>query len=503
MTGPNRSRRQSDALERLYLYWIVSTVLLALLVLVPVLLLNGQMRRQERRLEARIVALEARLDPGSGSVSSRPSSTTRAVSGPSASKRVPSTQPTTPTRTSGEVDESRSTVGRALMQDLRAALQETEFEPLALVQPELAERALQQVRSAGPDNLKLDAQTWVLLAIAALELEQEFAADDYARRAAADGAALTAYYRAFARRMVAAGRTVEAEPYIQRLLEQDGLRAEATLLDARRLIDQHDAAAADELIETLDLGTLLLSDRLRLGKLMVRLERWDWLEALLGTVPAGPGTLAPARDFLQAVLYVAKGQTTEGSAILDLLGADADRLSAALGFPDRYDRTLWQGVAKVSERQFEAARTLLDSAARLDSARPYARYWLGVIEMQRGKPEEAGRELTRALAAMADYAPAWELLSTITYAQDNYAEALAHAQRAVDGNARRPSAHFLVALAAAQLDEIDLARRTLREAIALDPSYYDTARDAEVLVERLAPEVWAELEQWIRHQNIE
>ncbi|MBU0616840.1 MAG: tetratricopeptide repeat protein, partial [Planctomycetes bacterium] len=268
------------------------------------------------------------------------------------------------------------------------------------------------------------------------------------------------------------GRLIEAYVFANRLYGNAPDDPRASLLLGEVSCVQHDFAAADLAIEALNGGDgLSPPDKLRLGRLLVELEHWGRLEALLSTLDQAQQADPAQLNFLRAVLAVQRDRLPEALAILDNLLADHS---------GDYDFQTWRGVALLTARQFQAARETL-ALTDTHPDRPQAWYWRGVLEVRAGSPDEAVLFFEHALAASQRYAPAWEALGTIALNRGDLPSAMQNLENAVAANPRRASAHFLIAIIHAKTLRPTATADALRTALGLDPTLLEQARETEVI----------------------
>lgn len=336
------------------------------------------------------------------------------------------------------------------------------------------------------------------------------AAEAFARRAAAAGDRLVAYTEASARALLARGQWRGALLFAEHLVEQTDGSATSQVLLAAALLAGDQPGTADEALDLLtNVGKLHPRDKLLLARLLMTLERWQRLGAVLGTLKVVPDDVVAEYNFLQAALLARSGQTVEALAILEYLAGqlpepgqrpstapqDASPAPAwAAPGPDRYEIEVWRGVTLVFADQTEAARQVLEQAAGLDPGRPDAHYQLGLLEARAGQYERAGFYLKNALACSARMAPAWETLAVLDIGTNDVHTALEHLAKAIEINPRRASAHFLVAIAQAKLSQHEPTAAALEAAFRLDKeTYLPKAKQVDVLMRLFTPQELDEL----------
>lgn len=495
MAAPDGPRPPRDATERLFVLWFVSTLCLVLLAAVLTVLGGGRLHGQAQAIQAlaeRVEALErartaeeAPRTPVSRPQDTAPAGGSRrrdaeppAGSGPAtrpASRSSAVSQPSAPAH------DIRSDEGLAAM--LERVLRSAEPGPYALAERAAAARLL------GEALQHLETASWggaTLARLAALArlLDEEAQAEALAARAVALGTQPLEYLEIAARALLARGRIAEARVAAQRFVQAGGgATAQLLLAEAWLTPPAPNAMAAGELLAAItDVRPLAAADRLRLGRLAVRVERWELVSAVIASSQSVPPELAGERDLLRAVLLVREGRLVEALGILDYL---ADQRA------EDYDVLTWRGAALVKARSYEEARKALAHAERYPQ-RPEAWYWRAMIELRSGHADAAARLLEAALTASPQYAPAWEALASLALERRDLATAVQNLTLAIQANPRRSTARLLLAIAHAKASRRDEAGQALREALHLDPALLETARQAEVIARLFEPE---ELEQ--------
>jgi tetratricopeptide (TPR) repeat protein len=508
------SRPAQDAVERLYVYWLISTGLLILAVLIVAIMTRGTLQRQNAvvselaeqvtALQQEVRNLQASVDTRSaGEVSPLQASPaplgtevpgSSAVPTPEGTAR-PGTRETGPPATPDTPVPSDSA--------LRAQLDElVGDEPVTLADVTDPEAARQLVDSAlqSAGRARWSGRTWSRLAILARLLAQDVLAADFAKRAEATGEALTGYVEVSVRALLARGRAREALPLAETLVEKSPSSPTARVLAAAAFLGADDPASADEVLETLPVPVVAnIYDKLLLARTLLTLEHWSRLEAVLSTVRQVPGPLAAERSFLLAAVLAHTGRTVEALAILDGLAADGQATPETTGTaqpgapiwpwprPGRYEIEVWRGATLLLAQQPEAARQALQHAAALDPGRPEAQYYLGLLEARAGRPDVANMYLKNALASAPRMVPAWEALASLEINEGEINLALQHLSQAVSINFRRAPAHFLMAIAHAKVSQKGPAAEALQITFHLDGDYLAKAKQTEVLLNLFTP----------------
>ncbi len=512
-SGPDR--RAPDAVERLYVYWLVSTVLLALVAIVAVLFTRGALRQQAREvadLEQRLAALEAAPSPAERTAPPPPLVQPAPATAPApADVRTPGapTPPPTPATKATAVPPVTTAPAipvppeAEIAANLNRVLNSTE-EPPQVTDPAAAGRlvaeALNQIGRA-----QWSGATWARLAVVARLIGHNSAAEAFAKRAAEAGDPLVAYTEVSLRVALAQAAPQQAFPLAERFLQLTRGAPLSRVLLAAAMLASDEPANADEVLETVsDASALSPPDRLLLARLLMALEHWDRMAAVLAEAGRVPPELTAEHNFLQAVSLAQAGRTVEALAIFEYLaghlppeetgdraatrpagGEPRIRLTAAA--PDRYEIEVWRGVTLGLAKQTEAARQVLEAAAQLDSVRPDASYYLGILEAQAGRPSVATSYLLNALASAARMAPAWEALAALELNAGHVEKSLEYVNKALEINERRASANFLAAIAYAKLGEREPAATALRAAVRLEPRLLEEAKQTEVLLRLFDP----------------
>lgn len=506
---PAPRKRPSDAIERLYVYWIISTVLLLFAVIVSTVYTRGALYGQAEQFNQALRERDARLADLEIVVAQLESNPTAMPAGPTAAA---------PGQPSSRVRAEESGAGSDPAAPAGATPPPVETpSPFAAIPPEseiqtgldrvlgagtIAPYAVQDV-SAARDLLALafrhasradwSGATWSRLAVLARLMSQGVASDAFARRADQANDPLITYADVSTRALLAAGRAQDALIYAEHFAECTNSSPVALVLLARTCLALGDAATADGLLAAIDSEAGLASyDRLALARACLELQRWDRLAEVMATVPAVPSELDAERNFLQAVVLIQRDeQLAEALGILNYL-ADRDQSPRTPAtndepplmvppVPDDYEIGTWRGVALMRGNQVESARRVLDDAARQRADRPDAYYWRAMLEIRQGRTDTACDYLQNALATSARFAPAWEALGQIALNAGDLGSALDNLEKAIEANERRASAHFLVAVTYAKASQSEPAAEALKAAFLLDPGYVETARQTEVL----------------------
>jgi tetratricopeptide (TPR) repeat protein len=523
--APGRGRPAPDAVERLYVYWLVSTVLLALVVVIAALLVRGSLRQQAQavqELEQRLAALEkAPRTESPSALEPRGRTPSTPVEPPPAEVRPPEAtpRPVEPTTkpASAERPATAPVVSVPAEAEIAAKLARVMGEApttMADVADRVQAAALVTEALTHIGRAEWSGATWARLAVLARLVGQNSAAEAFAKRAAAAGDPLLAYTEVALRTALARGWPQEALPLAERFLETTRGAPLSRVLLAAALLASDEPALADEALDTVgNTAPLGQRDRLLLARLLMALERWERMGAVLAESGGVPEELAAEHNFLQAVVLAQSGRTVEALAIFEYLAsrlppetkagtaatsAPGSGPSAGAATPggmtaserpysDRYEIEVWRGVTLWYAKQLEAARQALEAAARLDPGRPDAHYYLGRLEAAAGRPSVAVEHLKNALASAARMAPAWEALAALEINAGQVDAALQHLTKALEINSRRASAHFLTAIAHAKAGQREPAATALRAALRLEPRLLEEAKQTEVLLRMFAP----------------
>jgi tetratricopeptide (TPR) repeat protein len=510
---------RSAGAERLYVYWLATTMVL-LLACFAILAYTAGARRdylaraQElQKLQGRVAQLETELRAARSAATHPtpppPDSPAPRFVPPDSGNQRPAdhstlTPPTPAPRAATEPNAAPSPLTEAAVQrTLTRLLGENPVTPADVADSNagvaLVDQAVEQ-----PAPADWSGRTWQQLAMLARLVNRDAGAEMLARRAEAKGEWLTPYAELAARGLLIRGRPQDARAVLERWarpLPSGGIPATARVLMAAALLGTSGPAAADielsQLDSTHDLGPYEL---LRLGRLWLALERWPRLETLLAAVPPLPDDLATEYGFLQAASLARSGKGVEALAILDYLAAHPPTPPepglALLAWPpigpDRYELAVWRGLALTYAQKPEPAREILQDAAQLDPARPDAYYYRGMLEIRQARLNEARAYLESAVANAPQYAPAWEALAYLDFGAGKLERALKYLASAVESNPRRAPTHFLLAIVQASAGRRPEATTALQTALRLDPSYLIEAQRADIFQRMFTP---AELEQ--------
>lgn len=484
--------------DRLYVLWLMSSLLLVLLVVIVTLLGSGQLRRHAQRISEQteaieqlrtdvsrvreeLAALEAAVTRAAGaSREEAPAVDERGEAEPPVEERQPERQPR-PAPPVVLADE------RAINTLLQSGLRPGEDGPdsLAELPYELADRgaAEEALRKALEEagQASWGGETWSRLAVAARLLDRGESAEMFAGKAVAAGAFPQAYYELSARQLLAAGEAAEAVVFAKRLATGRPGHPEAVVLLAEAYCAHRDLANAVAAVEELDeVPSLSLSAKLRLGRVFVALESWDRLDRLVASLGRVPEPALPVVNYLRAVVAAQRGRPAVALAILDELLAESGTRGRGQLMPDDYDLRTWRGVALVYAGQFAAAREAL-SHSQEHPERPEAWYWCGILEVRAGNTEEAVAFFQHALAASQRFAPAWEALGAMALNAGELPMARQDLENALNADPRRASGHFLLAVVHAKMSQPRETAAALQAAFHRDPSLLESARETEVI----------------------
>jgi tetratricopeptide (TPR) repeat protein len=243
------------------------------------------------------------------------------------------------------------------------------------------------------------------------------------------------------------------------------------MLAAARIAAGQTAAARAGLTSLPRLDRLNSDDRLLLADVLLRLERWADLQAVLADWRAPTPTARQTVNRFRALESIHREQFAVGLAILDELLQSA---------PDDYELRLWRAICLAKAGQRDAARQALAHES-LAVDRPEVWYWRGMVELASGNTQAAEQAYQRAVAADRGYAPAWEALGSLSLNADRVDEAIRLLSVAIDVGRERPSAYFLLAIAHARASDRLATLAALQTALTLDPTLLDTALATEMI----------------------
>ncbi|GMU83215.1 MAG: hypothetical protein AMXMBFR47_30860 [Planctomycetota bacterium] len=486
-------RPSSSPLERLFVAWLLSTLLIIALLAVLTLLGIGQLRRHADALNRQ----QAQLDELTRRIESLAAVPPPALTPPRA------TQPATESSAefAREPQTSRPAAPPPLDDDEIAA----EFDAIVggaaarsgsiFLRPRRPDRAaalLTRAESQTAADASLSAAS-----LARLRLLAQLTGDD--QRAAAFGrAAAEAPDPAAVDDEIAARLAFESgaltEAFAHAILWVD---ASPTPPTAALLILAICAAAQDDLDAAADaIDSVSPSARLdaaslaAIGDTCIAIEAWKPLERWIAAAEPAVRTSPPAQQRL-ATLLVHTGRHTDAlaviAALLDERPADVDLL-------------ILQAAALTEARQFEAAKAAL-ARITVVPVPPAAAYWRGVIEMRTGSPAEARKWFAAAVGAGRQSAAALEGLAQLDLAAADAAgsgdaaaarRALSSAEKnlaaATRANPRRSSAHFLLAIVHAKSSRAAETRAALRTAVQLDAALAEQAKKVPVIARLIPPD---------------
>lgn len=448
------------------------------------LMLGGRMQR----LSQRIADLEGRgegVAPSSAEPDRAPraaSDAPRAASGARAPEwpelSAPVTPPPDATATSAPVSVAPGEPSGVTFRALSRLVAPDAAGRYALVDRSAARDMLGALRSRQPAD-DLDVDTLNSAALAALLLDALDAAGALERAALRRGLVLTGYYKELGWRLLDVGQTDQARAVAARLVAFAPAQAPALLLQAavKRAESPPDIRGVEDLCASIGLEPLAPWELVRLAHLLVDLQEWQRLGALLTLLSDAAPDLHDAREFLTAV-YELHSDLPQSAAMR------LDRLLERHG--DHPAWLTWRGAAALKAGDLPHADALLARVAP-DSDLPQAHCWRGLAAWSSGDLEAAKAHLQRATAAGAWFVPAWEALAALSLDQGDATEAVAALTRAVALRPRRAESHLMLAIAHAKTGDAQASAAALRAALSLRPELLSRARQAEVLNQLFAP----------------
>jgi tetratricopeptide (TPR) repeat protein len=494
--SPRPPMRRSGV-ERLFVAWMVTAIALLLMITLATAYLRGVLRRQDRALEAltqRVTDLEQTLGRLHAGTAPLPSSPGRpgAVSSPApdaGGEPAPASPPPAPTRpTSGGRSAVPAPGEAVLAKRLDAVMARDATHPADVHDRQAAQALLDEVAPLA-GRVAWSGPTWTRLAVLACLLDRDELAELFYRHARQAGDPATEYIEVLVRALLARGRHTETLP-LAGLLQDPNLATPATnvLLGAVLLANGQPGAADEALAQIRDLSALDTRDRLLLGRLLMKLERWEPLVLVLTDLGEVPTELADERDFLTAVLMARQKRLAEALAVLDYLAAHTSMRPTPIANvwptpqPSPYEIDVWRGYTLLQAGKLDAAATILNRAIQMDATRGDAYYVLGLLELRLPRRGQARPRLEEAVRRDPTLVAAWEALANHALDEGDTETALGALERALAVNPRRASSHFMLAIVRARLSQRDAAAQALRAAFALDDRYLGEASRAEVLL---------------------
>lgn len=471
------ARRRRDGLDRLYVYWLISTLLLAGLAAAPALLMRGALWAQSRHIDElrrRIEDIGAAREFGSDAPASAP--VARDGSHPSPAE--------------SESEGLPETVSDDAMTDLlRRALGE-EAAPSQVLDPGAADEAISIAERFAPVAGWAD-ETWIRLAMLARLSDLDGAAAEWLARSRRGSGLETDYWLLSARVKLVQGEPAEALRCVRQVNDRRAAGAVAAL-EAAIAAKRYDyAAIRGALTRAGPIETLAPEYRLLLARACLELDEPDLLRAVLPTAQRAPDAWREEWQFLTAALLILEGRAVEGVAALEALrgmwssgqaegprreaSARARRRSAPR--PEPYEAALWQARGRSASGSFTASAQdfALERADRPEG------WWLAGIEALRaGDARAAEFDARGALAAEPDYVPALLLLARARQATDD-AAALSLLSRAVLLDGPRAETNVLLAEYHAARGDRGATRMSVRGALGRNPALLVRFRENPVI----------------------
>lgn len=499
MSGAVDRRAGRSAIERLYVYWLSSTVVLIVALVVLAFFVRGAVLQQHetlRELQRRVNQLEGR--PAAGEPPRPPAATQPATQPAAEDARVE--RPAAPLR-------ATPPPGVAATRPREAVVGAPADRPAsASLDQRLAQVARRPVRA--PDDVLDRAAAHALLddladarvaattaelavdaASLALVLDREGQAAGIIRAAPGPSKAAANLAEAGARAALLDERADDAVDWLDAADAHARDDPSLALLRVRADALQRGPAAAAAAAERVDAARLSLGDRAALARLWLSLERWPQFEAAAAALLDPPCAGDASVNFIRAVALQRGARLVEALAAFDSQLArraepgDENRTADA---PASTELQVWRGLTLASGGALEAARAALLAAAETEPAAGAVYVALARVEMGSGEPGRARTYLDTALAHTPDSASAWETRAALELNQNAVAAAVESAGRAIDSDPGRSSSRMLRALALAKLERREAAADDLAAALRLDASLLDEALQAEVLTRMFA-----------------
>ena len=462
------------AADRLYVLWIISSLVVVLVIIVGGLMTSGSMRRYERALDQQSAAIDElrgdletlqkqvlKLSERKQAEPARPARDKQP-----ASPKPPESSQASPTPTEPATEQTQPpapTNALAALLDQAVAI-DNAGRP-ALKDMAAAQEALEQAQIAPNLTGRLCAR---LALVAALAGESQLA-ERFAIQAMNSGTPPVAYYEYATRQNLAADRITEATVFARRLREALPENSRANLLFAAALSRSGDWANAGTGLQRVhEPERLSFDDRLLFGTLLLKAERWAPLQALLAGLSDAPPARLEDVNRLRAGFAIHRNHVVEGLAIADELLAQK---------PEDNELRILRAAALIGANQLDAARTQLQDV----KPTPEAWFWLGILELHSNDAERAIAALQQTLEEEHRHSPAWEALATIALNDGDLPSAGTYVDNAIAANPWRPSPHLLRAIVKAKANQREQARESLATAVQLDPTLIETAAQADIL----------------------
>jgi tetratricopeptide (TPR) repeat protein len=485
---------RNDALERLHVCWLVSTIALALVAVLVIVYVRGALARYSTQvnelrdtvqtLDETVAELSNSLEQLQREQQRQPREHAAGDRGTPDESRAPRSEPLE----IAALPPADSTIPSEteIQRQLNQILAPDAATPADVADLDAAQTLVQQAveqRETAPWT----GQTWASLAVLARLSGLDDQAATLAGRAADTGGSLEQYAEVTFRALLARDDVARAldltEDLAKRGIDSDAIRV---LVAAARL-RAGQQAAADRAVDTIsDITALKLYDRLILARVLLSLEDWNGLAALLSLLRSVDPRLAHEVNYLQAIPLARAGQTAAALALLDYLAAHPSEPETDWGAwpvpaPSPYEIETSRGATLVQAGQLDAARDVLLQAVSLSPDEPTAFYYLGLLEQRAGRPNAAREHLENAVARRAQMAAAWEALALLALEAQDVEAALTHIEQALEANPRRASAYFMQALLNAKVTRREATAAALREAFRYDPTYVEEAKQADVI----------------------
>ncbi len=151
------------------------------------------------------------------------------------------------------------------------------------------------------------------------------------------------------------------------------------------------------------------------------------------------------------------------------LAAAAFTAAARLS-PDNVEAVFYRAACDFHLGRLEDSLSGLHRVLKIQSAYPYAHFYLGLIYQQRRHIERALAEFQESVAADPEFEEAHQKLGYLFGQLGKYPEAIDHFKKVVSLNPRNAEAHYNLALAYAKSGDAGAARPEFEVACRLNPA---------------------------------
>jgi tetratricopeptide (TPR) repeat protein len=259
---------------------------------------------------------------------------------------------------------------------------------------------------------------------------------------------------------IAAHQPERAEPLLNRIFDKDANSYLGHILMARLRQAVGNTDAAVEHYQKALKRNWSSDLEMELGELYIKAERYNEAVRLYRGLIERDGQNEGARV---ALVHVYLLQKNDSQAIAEL-----NQLKTITEQPQRVDLTIARLYAK--QKQYDRAIAIVEKILVKEDL-PEARYFLAVLQIQKGRLAKALKQVRLIKPSAPEYADAFILEIRILREQDKSEEAKLLLQEQIQAGRLRNSEHYIMLAALYQMEgRDDLSKSTLLQGIAVFPN---------------------------------